>query len=86
MYIYIDIYRRLVCRSVSPSVIFVKKWLLEYQQVIKTYLPTYLWDSSDSSEISDSLDSSDSNDSSEKSDQKNSQKKTFFFFNILYHK
>ena len=42
---------------------FVKKWYLEYQKVIKTYLHTYLWDicySSDSSEISDSSDSSDS--------------------------
>ena len=28
---------------------FVKKWPLEYQKEIKTYLPTYQWDSSDSS-------------------------------------
>ena len=37
---------------------FVKKWPLEYQKVIKTYLPTYLWDSSDSHDRSDSSDSS----------------------------
>ena len=42
--------------SVGPSVrplMFVNKWPLEYQKVIKTYLPTYLWDSSDSSDSSD---------------------------------
>ena len=44
---------------------FVKKWLLVYQKVINTYLPTYLWDSSDSSDICDSCDSSDISDSSE---------------------
>ena len=43
---------------------FVKKWHLEYCKVIKTYLPTYLWNSSDSSDIYDSCDSSDSSDSS----------------------
>ena len=43
MYIYIDSYRRLVCRSVSPLVIFVKKWLLEYQN-LPSYLPMgQLW-------------------------------------------
>ena len=53
---------------------FVKKWPLEYQKVIKTYLRTYLWDSSDScdssdrSDTSDSSDISDSNDSSDSSD------------------
>ena len=40
-----------------------EKWPLECWRVIKTYLPTYLWDSSD---ICDSCDSSDSNDSSNK--------------------
>ena len=39
---------------------FVIKWPLEYQKVIKTYLSTYLWDSSDSSDGSDSSDWSDS--------------------------
>ena len=47
---------------------FVKKWPLEYQKVIKTYLPTYLWDNSDSSDICDGSDSSDSSDSSESCD------------------
>ena len=52
-------------------VIFVKKWTLEYQKAIKTYLPTYLGDISDSSESSDgcySCDSSDSSHSSHSSD------------------
>ena len=62
-----------VGRSVGP-LMFVKKWPLEYQKVIKTHLPTYIWDSSDSSascdssDSSDSCDSSDSNDSSDRSD------------------
>ena len=47
---------------------FVKKWLLEYQKGIKTYLPAYLWDSSDGSDGSDSCDSSDGSDSSDSSD------------------
>ena len=47
---------------------FVKKWPLEYQKVIKTYLPAYLWDSSYSSDSSDSRDSRDSSDSSDSSD------------------
>ena len=46
---------------------FVKKWPLEYWKVIKTYLPTYLGDSSDSSETCDSFDSCDSSDSSDSS-------------------
>ena len=41
---------------------FVKKWSLEYQKVIKTDLCTYLQDSSDSSYSSDSNYSSDSSD------------------------
>ena len=44
---------------------FVIKWLLEYQKVITTNLSTYLWDSSDSSDGSDSSDSSNSSDSSD---------------------
>ena len=47
---------------------FVKKWRLEYQKVIKTYLLTYIWDSSDSSDNSDSCDSCDSRDGSYSSD------------------
>ena len=59
---------------------FVKKWPLEYQKVIKTHLCTYLQNSSYSSDLSDSsdnIDSSDSsdstnsNDSSDSTDQKN---------------
>ena len=46
---------------------FVKKWPLEYQKEIKTYLPTYLWVSSDSSESSESSDSCDSCDGSDSS-------------------
>ena len=45
---------------------FVKKWPLEYQQVIKTYLHTYQWDSSDSHDSHDSSNSSDSSDCSDK--------------------
>ena len=41
---------------------FVKKWCLEYQKVIRTYLHTYLQDSSDSSDGSDGNDSSDTSD------------------------
>ena len=51
---------------------FVNKWSLEYQKVIKTHLWTYLQDSSynsDSSDISDSSDSSNSSDCSDSSDQ-----------------
>ena len=44
---------------------FVKKWPLVYQNVNKTYLPTYLWDSSNSSDTSDSSDSSGSSDTKE---------------------
>ena len=48
---------------------FVKK----YQKVIKTYLPTYLLDSSDGNDSSDISDSSDSSDSSNRKfgDKKN---------------
>ena len=45
-----------------------KKWPLEYQKVIKTYIPTYLWDSCGSSDSCDSRDSSDNSDSSESND------------------
>ena len=38
---------------------FVKKWALEYQKIVKIYLTTYLWDSSDISDSSDCSDSSD---------------------------
>ena len=46
---------------------FVKKWPLEYQKVIKTYLCTYLQESSYSSDSSDSSDNSDSSDRSDSS-------------------
>ena len=64
--------------------IFVKKWRLEYQKVIKTYLPTYLWDGSD---ISDSCDSSDSIVSSvrnEYSDPKKNFTKQLFVTIFFY--
>ena len=48
--------------SVRPSV-----RPLQYKKVITTYLPNYLWESSDSSDISDSRDSSDGSDSSDSS-------------------
>ena len=55
-----------ICWSVGPSggpsVMFVKNLPLEYLKVIKTYLPTYLWDRSDSCDSSDSSDSSDNSD------------------------
>ena len=47
---------------------FVKKWPLEYQKVIKTYLSIYLWDNSDSNDSSDSRESRDSHDSCDSSD------------------
>ena len=34
--------RSLVVGPLTFVLMFVKKWLLEYQKVIKTYLPTYL--------------------------------------------
>ena len=52
----------LVRWSVCRSVMFVKKWHLEYQKVIKTYLHTYLRDSSYSSDSSDSSDGNESSD------------------------
>ena len=77
--------------SVGPlvrrSLMFVKKWSLEYQKVNKTYLPTYLWYSSYSSDSSDSCDSRDSNDSSDSSDS--SYQTTFrlnFFDLFLWEK
>ena len=51
---------------------FVKKWPLHYQKVIKTNLTTYLWDSSDSSDIRESGVSSDGSDSSDNSDSSDS--------------
>ena len=52
---------------------FVKKWPLVYQKVIKTYLPTYLWDSTEISESRESRDSSDSSDSSDSREGSDSQ-------------
>ena len=57
----------------------MKKWPLEYKIVTKTYLPSYLCDSSDGSDISDISDSSDSSDSSD-------TKKTFFHKQLFSHK
>ena len=68
----------------------------EYEKVMKTYPPTYLWDSSDSSDSrfsSDSSDSSDRSDSSDSSDQRTffTQKITknvffYIFFKLLFTK
>ena len=49
-----------------------QKWPSEYQKVIKSYLHTYLWYSSDSSASSDSSDRSDSCDSNDSSDSSDS--------------
>ena len=59
---------------------FVKKWHLEYCKVIKTYLPTHLWDSIDSSDICDSFDSCDSRDSSDSNDSSDKKIVTKFFW------
>ena len=59
---------RSFCPSVGRSGMFVQKWPLEYQKVIKTYSSDSS-DSSDTSDRSDSSDSSDSNDSSDSCDQ-----------------
>ena len=65
---------------------FVKKGPLEYQNVIKTYLPIYLWDGIDSSDSRDSSDSSDSSDRIDKKIQKLFTKKLFFhnFFQLKW--
>ena len=52
----------------------MKKWPLEYQKVIKTYIPTYLWDNSDSCDSSDSSDSGNNSDSCNSSDSSDSSK------------
>ena len=54
-------------------------WPLEYQQVIKTYICTYLWDSSYNSESNDSSDSSDTSDSSDSSDISDSSVQTTLY-------
>ena len=78
-------------------VTFVKKWHLEYQMVTRTYLTTYLWDSSDISDScdwndssdsiysSDSIDISDSSDNSDSSDRskKNQFPRFFLFLKLL---
>ena len=70
---------------------FVENWPLKCQMVTETYLPSNLWDSSDSSESCASCDSSnscdrsdscDGCDSSESSDQQKISQKichNFFF-------
>ena len=57
---------RSVCLSVGRPL--WKKWPLVYQMLIKSYLPSYLCDSSDSSDSGDSSDISDSGDSGDNSD------------------
>ena len=74
--------RRLVGPLFGRSVMFVKKWFLEYQMVTKTYLPFNLFDISDSSDSSYSCDSNDSSDSSESNNSSDSsdrsKQKSFF--------
>ena len=53
---------RSVGQLLGWSQTFVRKSPLEYQMVPATYLPSYLCDSSNSSDISDSSDSSNSSD------------------------
>ena len=57
----------------------MKKWPLEYQKVIKTYLRTYLRDSSDSINSSDSSDSSESSDSNDRNDSSDSSDQTTLY-------
>ena len=47
-------------------------WSLDYQTVKKTYLPTFIWDNSDSSYSNDGIDSSDSSVNSDSSDSSDS--------------
>ena len=57
--------------------------------VTKTYLPSNLFDRSDSSVSSDSSDSCESSDSSDSSDKKNLTKKKFsctFFLHFFFQK
>ena len=64
----------------------MKKLPVEYQIVIKTYLPSYLCnsiDSSDSCDSSDSSESSDNSDSSDRSDSSNQKK--IFTKKLLFH-
>ena len=58
---------------------FLKMWPLEYQKVIRTYLRTYLRDSSDSRDSCDSCDISDSSDSGDSSDSSDNS-------SVLFHK
>ena len=53
-----------------------KKWPLVYKMVIKSYLPSYLCDSSDASDSSDSSDCSDIIDSCDSNHQKTLVTKT----------
>ena len=55
----------------------MKKWPLEYQNVIKTYLPTYLWDISDISDSSDRSDGCDSCDIHDSSDSRDSSDSSY---------
>ena len=63
----------LVGPSVGLSVRHIyEKVTFRDQNVIKTYLPTYLWDSSDNCDSRDSRDSSDSSNSSDSSENNDS--------------
>ena len=62
----------------------MKKLPLEYWMVTKTYLPSFICDSSDGSDSSDSSDSSDNSDISDSSDQKTFTTKNFFHIKTIF--
>ena len=63
----------------------MKKWPLQYWTVTKTYLPSYICDSSAGSDTSDSSDSNDSSDSSDSSDSIDSNDQNFFSLINFFH-
>ena len=84
--------------SIRRLVIFLKKWPLEYQKEIISYLLTYLWDSIDICDSCGSWNSSDSSESSDNSDNKKTivtvvtvvtivttTKKNFFHQKTFFH-
>ena len=63
--------------SVGWSDSSVQMWLIEYQIVTKTYLPSVSTDSSDISDINGSSDSSDNSDSSDGCDSSDSSDSSY---------
>ena len=82
--------------SFRPSVTFVKQFSFDTLKITKSYIPSNLCDSSDSSDRCDSCDSSDrsdscdssdvsdSSDSSDGSDKSDKRNKTFFFIIFFF--